>query len=155
MLPTPEIALILFGTIFLWLILVSFFLSRTILHYRNLVLGEDQGNLSSVLEKILRKNDATEEEINKMMKRIEVLEKEKVFYVRKVGLVRFNPFSDTGGSHSFALAFLDGQDNGIVISSLHSRDQTRIYSKPVKLGKPANYEFSKEEEEAIKKAQKS
>jgi len=154
MLLNQEILLILFGAIFIWLGALSFFLFRAVSHYRKLTTGVTKGDLGSVLEKILKEEKESAEGIDKLLSRIEDLEKEGTFHVQKTGLVRFNPFSDTGGSHSFALAILDGLNNGIVISSLHSRDQTRIYTKPVKNGKPVSYEFSKEEKEAIEKAQK-
>lgn len=73
-------------------------------------------------------------------------------FIQHVGLVRFNPFPDTGGDQSFALALLDGHSNGFVISSLHSRDQTRIYAKPVSGGKGEGFELSKEEQLAIRRA---
>jgi len=72
--------------------------------------------------------------------------------------VRFNPFSQTGGNQSFSLALLDGNNNGLVISSLHSREGTRIYAKMVKegegKGKGKKSSFSNEEKEAILKAKK-
>ena len=71
-----------------------------------------------------------------------------------MGLVRYNPFAETGGDQSFCLSLLDGNNNGLVISSLHSRENTRIYAKPVKKGKAANYDLSTEEKEAVKKAKK-
>ncbi|PJE67856.1 hypothetical protein COU95_00120 [Candidatus Shapirobacteria bacterium CG10_big_fil_rev_8_21_14_0_10_40_9] len=154
MLLNQEVLLVLFGALFIWLGALSFFLFRAVSHYRKLTTGVTKGDLGSILEKILKEEKESTETIDKLLKRIEGLEKDGTFHVQKTGLVRFNPFSDTGGSHSFALAILDGRDDGIVISSLHSRDQTRIYSKPVKSGKPVSYEFSKEEKEAIGKAQK-
>ncbi|PJC28376.1 hypothetical protein CO054_00495 [Candidatus Shapirobacteria bacterium CG_4_9_14_0_2_um_filter_39_11] len=72
----------------------------------------------------------------------------------KIGLVRFNPFPGTGGDQSFCLSILDGEGSGLVISSLHSRETTRIYAKPVKKGKAAGYELSTEEKQAIKNAKK-
>lgn len=154
MLLNQEVLLVLFGALFIWLGALSFFLFRAVSHYRKLTTGVTKGDLGSILEKILKEEKESTDRIDKLLKRIEGLEKDGTFHVQKTGLVRFNPFSDTGGSHSFALALLDGRDDGIVISSLHSRDQTRIYSKPVKGGKPVAYEFSKEEKEAIGKAQK-
>ena len=50
---------------------------------------------------------------------------------QRVGLVRFNPFEDTGGNQSFALALLDAEGNGWVLSSLHARTGTRVYAKPI------------------------
>lgn len=71
--------------------------------------------------------------------------------IKKVGIVRFNPFNNTGGDQSFAIALLDSNNSGIVLSSLYLREGTRIYAKPVGNLK-STYPLSKEEEEAIKKA---
>lgn len=68
--------------------------------------------------------------------------------LQKVGLVKFNPFNETGGDHSFSLALLDGNKNGIIVTSLHTRERTRLYAKEVLLGK-AKLELSKEEQKAL------
>ncbi len=68
-----------------------------------------------------------------------------------VGLVRFNSFADVGGAQSFALALLDEDGNGVVVSSLHGRSATRLYVKPVEAGRSSQV-LSKEEQEAIDRA---
>jgi hypothetical protein len=73
--------------------------------------------------------------------------------LQKVGFVRFNPFAATGGDQSFSLALLDRKNNGLVLSSLHSRESTRLYAKTLKRGKSIDYELSKEEQKAIEHAQ--
>lgn len=73
--------------------------------------------------------------------------------IHKVGIIRFNPFKDIGGDQSFAVALLDGKDAGIVISSLHTREGTRIYSKPITKGASEKYTLTEEEKQAIKSAQ--
>jgi hypothetical protein len=72
--------------------------------------------------------------------------------ITKVGVVRFNPFKDVGGDQSFAIALLNSNDDGLVISSLYTREGTRVYTKPIEMGKSASYNLSEEEQEAIKKA---
>lgn len=72
--------------------------------------------------------------------------------IHKVGIIRFNPFKDIGGDQSFALALLDGKDSGLVISSLHTREGTRIYSKPIIKGESEKYTLTDEERAAIKNA---
>lgn len=72
--------------------------------------------------------------------------------IHKVGIIRFNPFKDIGGDQSFAIALLDGKDSGLVISSLHTREGTRIYSKPVVKGESEKYTLTDEEKAAIKNA---
>ncbi len=72
--------------------------------------------------------------------------------VHKVGIIRFNPFKDIGSDQSFAVALLDGKNDGIVISSLHTREGTRVYSKPVKKGLGDGYTLTDEETKAIEEA---
>lgn len=104
------------------------------------------------MEKILKEQRQTGEAIETLIKKTTELGEDGKWHLQKVGLVRFNPFRDTGGDHSFTLAVLDGAKTGLVISSLHSRDNTRIYAKPIKEGKAIGYQLSQEENEAIKKA---
>ena len=71
--------------------------------------------------------------------------------LQKVGFVRFNPFDDAGGNISFTLALLNAQDEGVVISSLHGRDGTRVYAKSVQAGRSES-KLTDEEIQAIKEA---
>lgn len=71
--------------------------------------------------------------------------------LRRVGLVRYNPFSDAGGDQSFALALLNDHKDGIVISSLYGREMNRVYAKPVEKG-GSKYQLSGEERQAIEQA---
>lgn len=109
-----------------------------------------QESLTEILEKLLehfRISQKSQIEIKRVLKQ-QGLEAQAHF--QKVGIVRFNPFADSGGDQSFALALMDGHDRGFVISSLHSRQETRIYLKPVINGKGKEFSLSKEEERAIK-----
>ena len=71
--------------------------------------------------------------------------------IQHVGLVRFNPFEDTGSDQSFALALLDDRRDGVVISSLHGRTNTRLFAKPVE-GGASSHALSDEEAQAIREA---
>ena len=71
--------------------------------------------------------------------------------LQRIGIVRFNPFEDTGGNQSFALAMLDAQGNGLIVTSLHSRGGTRVYGKPITGGR-AEAALSQEESEALRLA---
>ncbi len=70
--------------------------------------------------------------------------------------VRFNPFKGdgSGSNQSFATALLNADGDGVVISSLYSRDHVSVFSKPVK-GMKSEYEFSAEEKNALEKAKES
>lgn len=73
----------------------------------------------------------------------------------KIGVIRFNPFKDIGGDQSFSIAFLNGKNNGLTISSLYTREGTRIYAKSILEGKTEKYPLTEEEKEAIKQAMES
>lgn len=71
--------------------------------------------------------------------------------VRRVGLIRYDAFEDVGGRLSFSCALLDERGNGVVVTSINGRQDTRVYAKPITAGKSA-YNLSVEEEEAIRQA---
>jgi len=73
----------------------------------------------------------------------------------KIGITRFNPFDDVGGDQSFILTILDKNNSGALVTSLHNRDVTRIYAKPIKNGTGENITLSKEEKSAIVKTIKN
>jgi hypothetical protein len=138
----------------LGLLVLAPFLILTIRHYRKLTSKVKKKDLRSVLDKILTELKAHGKNIEDIDGQIEKVEKDAQKHLQKVGFVRFNPFSDTGGDQSFCLSILDEEDSGIVLSSLHSRGQTRLYAKSVKKGKGKNFDLSKEEVATIKKAKK-
>jgi hypothetical protein len=70
--------------------------------------------------------------------------------LNKTGLVRFNPFKDVGGDQSFAIALLNGKNNGLIISSLYTREGTRFYAKSIISGKSEKHPLTEEEEQTIK-----
>ena len=71
--------------------------------------------------------------------------------VRRVGLIRYDAFEDVGGRLSFSCALLDERGNGVVVTSINGRQDTRVYAKPITEGK-SSYNLSVEEEEAIRQA---
>lgn len=71
--------------------------------------------------------------------------------VRHVGLVRYDAFEDVGGRLSFSCAMLDDRGNGVVVTSINGRQDTRVYAKPI-TGSRSSYNLSAEEEEAIRQA---
>ena len=70
---------------------------------------------------------------------------------QRVGLVRYNPFEETGGNQSFALALLDAGGDGWVLSSLHARSGTRVYAKAITAGR-SDAGLSDEETAALRQA---
>jgi len=71
--------------------------------------------------------------------------------VRGLETIRFNPFPDQGSNQSFAIGIQNEDGDGVVISSLYSRDRMSIFAKPVKAG-VSTYELSDEEKEALSRS---
>jgi len=113
--------------------------------------GKKTEDLEGVISEILRRERKTEIDLQKIFKKLKTLDEIALKSIQKVGIVRFNPFEGIGGNQSFSIALLDQKDAGVVISSYHSKDTTRVYAKPIKNGE-SEYPLSKEEEEAIKQA---
>jgi hypothetical protein len=135
-----------------WLTVISFLIFRLIRHYNHLTSDTGKGTLGQVLESFLAKLDLSQQEADKLAKRIEGIEKNNLTHIQKVGFLRFNPFAEVGGDQSFVLALLDAENDGIVLTSLTSRTGTRWYGKKIKKGAGVEHELSTEEREAIKKA---
>lgn len=135
----------------IWLIIVSALLYRVLALFNKLTKGVEVTDLKKVLEGILAKETKNEKDINDLVRRITAVEEDGKLHVQKVGLVRFNPFKELGGDHSFSLSLLDSENNGIIITSLHTRDRTRVYMKQIIKSK-SDAELSDEEKKALAKA---
>lgn len=134
----------------LWLVVISVFVFRLLSHYQKLTKGVAQKDLISALNNYIAKTKNNEEDIAKLDDQILAVKKSSERHIQRIGFKRFNPFTDTGGNQSFILSLLDENMSGIVISSLHSRENTRAYAKKVELGKCLDQVLSKEEEQVIK-----
>jgi hypothetical protein len=117
---------------------------------RGLTMGEE-GDLGDVLGAHLDRVYELGREVERLGTRTGRLEAVAPRAFQRVGLVRFNPFEETGGNQSFALALLDADGNGWVLSSLHARAGTRLYAKAVRGGR-SDGALSEEETAAIKQA---
>ena len=71
--------------------------------------------------------------------------------LQKIGFIKYNAFENIGNDLSFALTLLDGNNNGICISSIYGRNESRIFSKPIVKGKSL-VSLSHEELESLNEA---
>ncbi len=117
----------------------------------SLTRGSAGDSLEAVLDAHLDKVYAVARELDEVAARTAVLEAAQRRSFQRVGLVRYNPFEETGGNQSFALALLDAGGDGWVLSSLHARSGTRVYAKAIVAGR-ADAGVSDEEASAIKQA---
>lgn len=99
-----------------------------------------------------------EEEIARLSKSKENMEKDLINInqklrksIRGLETIRFNPFPDQGSNQSFAIGLQNEDGDGVVISSLYSRERMSVFAKPIKKG-VSTYELTDEEKEVIHKA---
>lgn len=152
----PDNILFFFiAVIFVWLIALSFFFWRILQHYNRLSRGVNSKTLRTILDDLLKDVDLAKKDIEYLKRYSVQLEKEGLLHIQKVGLIRFNPFKDTGGDQSFIVSLIDGKDTGVIISGLYSRSGTRWYAKQVVEGKAVGHELSEEEKQALREAKGS
>ncbi len=140
---------------FIWLLVLSVLIWNLVSHYNKLTQGVSDKNLKSILEDLLKEVSFSKKELDSLKQYCSKLQKEGLLHIQKVGLVRFNPFKDTGGDQSFILSLIDGNNNGVIISGLYSRSGTRWYAKRIVNGKSIEYELSEEEKKALEQAKES
>ena len=134
-----------------WVAYLQVRLRRVSRQYARLVRGVDGGNLEEMLHQQV-------DEVHEALETVRALEAESRRIKRTLahafqwmGMVRYNPFRNTGGDQSFVWAIVDGEGNGIVLSSMHSRESTRLYAKPLHEW-TSTYSLTDEEREAIGRA---
>jgi hypothetical protein len=147
-----NVLFILFAVTFVWLITLTLFFARLLRHYNNLSKGASQKSLKTILEDLLKDVELNKKDIEYLKEYSAKLDKEGSLHVQKIGLLRFNPFKDTGGDQSFVISLVDGNNSGVIISALYSRSGTRWYAKRVKEGKGIEYELSEEEKQVLKES---
>ncbi len=106
-----------------------------------------EDTLIHIIDEIKRMNsvqEGTDKIIKDLNKRLKTS-------VTGLGVVRFNPFTNSGGNQSFAVALLNEHGNGVIISTLYGREKTSIFAKPIVKFK-SEYELTKEEAEALEEA---
>lgn len=105
------------------------------------------------IEELLNYFEVLDRKFQKISTELENIKKQNQFSIQKIGIVRFNPYKEIGGNQSFSIALLNGQNDGLVITSLYYREGNRFYGKSIENG-GSQYSLSKEEQLAIKKAKK-
>jgi hypothetical protein len=154
---TENLALVL-GVLALFVLLLlvlvaiqSVRLGRAVRAYRRLLGsgGTDGKSLEGMISEHVARVDGVTSRLGELQSLHEFLETRSRGSLQHIGMVRFNPFEDTGSDQSFAIALLDDRRDGIVLSSLHGRTYTRIFAKPVEAGS-SRHALSDEETEAIR-----
>lgn len=150
------IILVILGLLVLSLVFfinINLKLARMNKRYKKLMTGMDGCNIERILmghidevRDVVKKAEMLEQD----NKRIDLIVKKAV---QRVGIVRFSAFEEIGSDLSYAIALLDYQNNGVVISSLFGREESRCYAKPIVNG-TSTYMLTDEEKQALTEAMK-
>ncbi|MFA6251040.1 MAG: DUF4446 family protein [Candidatus Paceibacterota bacterium] len=143
--------LILFYIIALAIVLVLLWILMIELRLKRIFAGTKARNLEEMITLVGKKINQLEEAQEKIDKHLITIDNRLNKSIRNIETVRFNPFVDAGGNQSFAIAFMNDEGNGVVMSSLYARDRMSIFAKPIIDGK-SEFELSNEEKEVLKKA---
>jgi hypothetical protein len=134
------------------IILEAFWILKTEKRLKRFFLGKKAKDLEDTIE-ILEENIAKLKDAKTIAeKEIATINTKLKKGIRGLETVRFNPFPDQGSNQSFAIGMLNEEGDGVVVSSLYSRERMSIFAKPIKGGK-SEYELTNEEKEVLKKAE--
>lgn len=145
------IALLLLTVILFFVIVLR--LKKSLQKYKGLLRGTDGKSLEEILVEKGRVLEHILLEMEIIKDTAKTAEESSKNSIQKVGLVRYNAFEDTGGDLSFALALLNSEADGVVLTGIFSQEESRTYCKPVCRGE-SKHQLSKEERKAIAQALK-
>lgn len=131
-----------------WLLGLSILFYYQYTVYKRLTKGISEKDIVTLLNSLLKSYEDGKSSLNLLREMVEKNFAEGRRHIKRVGLVKYNPFNDMGGDHSFTLCLLDDRLNGFVLTNLHTRERTRAYIKDIIKGK-SKQELSKEEIKAI------
>lgn len=143
------------------IILISLVIVETIvllfIHKRYISFMKKMGNgndLNEMLKGYLKDVESIKKDNSEIKGYYTKLDQDIASCIQKVGMVRYNAFKDVGSDLSFAIALLDGNDNGVVFNGIYGSEYSNIYAKPIK-NKESSYQLSQEEEYAIEIAEQT
>lgn len=145
--------LIIYGLLALLVLVVAIWMWRMEVRMKRLLIGKNAKSLEEsfleIREELKHFHTFTEE----MQAYLTTVEKRLKKSIQGVDTVRFNPFKGTGsgGNQSFSTAFVNEKGDGVVLTSMYSRDRISMFAKPLK-NFASEFELSEEEKESVEKS---
>ncbi len=143
--------IVLLSVVIVEMLVILFIHKRYISFMKKLGNGN---NLDELLKSYLAEVESIKKDNGEIKNYYTKLDSDIASCIQKVGLVRYNAFKDVGSDLSFAIALLDGNDNGVVLNGIYGSESSNIYAKPIKK-KESSYQLSQEEEYAIEIAEQT
>lgn len=105
-------------------------------------------NIEDMLKNYISRVEDVNEKNEEIMRYCKKLDKDISLCIKKIGMVRYSAFKDTGSDLSFALALLNDNNDGVLLNGIYSREMSNIYAKQVKEGKISS-KMTEEEKQAL------
>ena len=149
-----SIGVLILGELLIFCFIIGLFIQNKRLKQKLHIFfsGKEGKDLEKILLEQLGETKALDQEIQELFEISNRLRDLGMKSIHKTALLRFNPFKEVGSNQSFCIALLDGKNSGAVLSSLHTREGTRVYAKPVIAGLADNFPLTEEEKATITKA---
>ncbi len=113
--------------------------------------GTQAQDLEHVIYSLVAKIDSLHTRQEVLENYFSTLKNHSEYNFSKLGIVRFNPFKDDGGNFSFSLALLNAHNSGFILTSMHGRQQCRVYTKQLHEGR-SEVQITAEEMQAVQMA---
>ncbi len=133
----------------IWNISQQFTLSTFKKNQKVLFKGNKVKNLEEIILENQQASSSADKDISDLYQITTKIHELAHLGLHKIGMIRFNPFRDIGGDQSFSIALLDGKNNGLILSSIYSRDGVRVYTKSIQQGISEKHPLTEEEKRAI------
>lgn len=139
--------------IVMYLLLIHLFYNLNYMkkRYKKMMTGVDGANLERMMIGCIDNTKAVADENAKLWEENKAIKELLSKALTKVAIVRFRAFEDMGSDLSYAVAMLDSHNNGVVLSSIFAREDSRSYAKPIING-TSSYPMTSEEEDALRQA---
>ena len=139
--------------IVMYLLLIHLFYNLNYMkkRYKKMMTGVDGANLERMMIGCIDSTMAVADENAKLWEENKAIKELLSNALTKVAIVRFRAFEDMGSDLSYAVAMLDSHNNGVVLSSIFAREDSRSYAKPIVNG-TSTYPMTSEEEDALRQA---
>lgn len=119
--------------------------------YRKFMRGVNNKNLEELIISNLDKMDEIKNQTEYMKSLYEKMENRLNICIQKTSIIRYKAFEDVGSDLSFSIAFLDNQNNGVILTGIYGRNESTTYAKPIEQG-ISRYDLSEEEKFVLENA---
>ena len=147
------VGILLVLVVVMYLIIINLFYNLNYMkkRYKKMLTGLDGANLERMMIGCINSTKMVTDENAKLWEENKAIKELLSQAMTKVAIVRFRAFEDMGSDLSYAVAMLDSHNNGVVMSSIFAREDSRSYAKPIVNGQ-STYAMTAEEQEALQQA---